>query len=106
MNQQGKSEWILAFDIVSNRKRRKLCKLLEDYGIRIQKSVFYFRAEKERHLELLSKMKALISIENKIAAGKGISTDADSIQIIRVGKVKDIFAVEGKEIRSETFIVV
>jgi CRISPR-associated protein Cas2 len=32
--------WVIAYDSPSNRRRRKLAKLLEGYGVRVQWSVF------------------------------------------------------------------
>jgi CRISPR-associated protein Cas2 len=35
--------WVVSYDIVNNRRRRKVAKILEDYGTRRQKSVFEAR---------------------------------------------------------------
>ena len=41
MNQE--QLWVIAYDSPSNKRRRKLAKLLEGYGVRMQWSVFECR---------------------------------------------------------------
>ncbi|MCT0212415.1 MULTISPECIES: CRISPR-associated endonuclease Cas2 [unclassified Synechococcus] len=39
--------WVIAYDSPSNKRRRKLAKLLEGYGVRVQWSVFECNLRKE-----------------------------------------------------------
>lgn len=45
---------IVLYDIVSNKRRMKLSKLLEGYGIRVQKSCFEVKIEEACFNELMS----------------------------------------------------
>lgn len=45
--------WVIAYDSPSNRRRRKVAKLLEGYGLRVQWSVFecHLRQDQLEHLQ-------------------------------------------------------
>jgi CRISPR-associated protein Cas2 len=55
--------WVIAYDSPSNKRRRKLAKLLEGYGERLQWSVF------ECHLQP-NQLRRLRQGLNRIATGK------------------------------------
>lgn len=61
---------LIAYDISEDRIRRKVSGLLEEYGVRLQKSVFM--------LEITSNS-VLQNLENKILA---ILADTDSLMIL------------------------
>ena len=49
---------IIIYDIVSNKRRLKLAKLLEGFGIRVQRSCFEVDLEKSNYRSLLSELQA------------------------------------------------
>ena len=48
--------YIISYDITSNKLRRKIAKELENYGIRVQYSVFECNIDKTRLKEVYAKM--------------------------------------------------
>ena len=48
--------YIISYDITSNKLRRKIAKELENYGIRVQYSVFECNLNKTRLKEVYAKM--------------------------------------------------
>jgi len=57
MRQQA---WVIAYDTPSNRRRRKLAKLLEGYGLRVQWSVFECQLRDEQLQQLRRRLERLI----------------------------------------------
>ncbi len=49
--------YFIAYDIVDNKRRRKLHKLLKQYGLNVQKSIFQCIVEKETLEKLIDKMR-------------------------------------------------
>ena len=67
-----KVHYIISYDIADPKRLRKVARLMEDYSIRVQKSVFEgFLSERE--------LRKLISKAEKI-----INQDEDSIRIYRL----------------------
>lgn len=52
--------WVIAYDTPSNRRRRKLAKLLEGYGVRVQWSVFECRLRRQQIQQLQQRLERLI----------------------------------------------
>jgi CRISPR-associated protein Cas2 len=52
--------WIVAYDTPSARRRRKLAKLLEGYGQRVQWSVFECRLQKQEINTLVARLSRLV----------------------------------------------
>lgn len=50
----------MSYDITSNKLRRKIAKELENYGVRVQYSVFECTLEDERYNEMFSKLLRLM----------------------------------------------
>lgn len=48
-----RSSFVIAYDISNNKARRKLCKILDKYGVRLQMSLyeFYLSDSERRRLE-------------------------------------------------------
>lgn len=67
----------MAYDVTSNRRRRHLAKLLEQYGVRVQKSAFEARLT-VRERETLVR-----------AAERIIDTDCDRFTIYPVAKPQE-----------------
>lgn len=55
-----KTCYIVSYDIVCNKKRRRAANILEDYGIRMQKSVFECMLTPKALKELTRKLDAVI----------------------------------------------
>lgn len=53
--------YIVSYDISSNKLRRKIAKELENYGIRVQCSVFECDLDNERYQEMYQKLIRLTS---------------------------------------------
>lgn len=52
---------IIAYDIASNRRLRKVAMICLDYGVRIEKSVFECRIDNERLDELVRRLKEAVN---------------------------------------------
>lgn len=53
-------KYIIAYDIVSNKRRRKVSQLLEDHGTRMNRSVFECIIDRNSFHELRSKLENTI----------------------------------------------
>ena len=73
---------LIIYDIVDNKKRLKLSKLLLGYGFRIQKSAFEAVITKQKYKELLERLPAYTSSEDSIRVYKIIGKG----QVISFGK--------------------
>jgi len=59
-------KWLVCFDISDDKKRDKIASLLEEYGIRVQRSVFEIEINKTNLKKLTEKIKKLIKKEDSI----------------------------------------
>lgn len=55
--------WVIAYDTPSNRRRRKLAKLLEGHGVRVQWSVFECALRGDQLQRLRQRLERLIVAE-------------------------------------------
>jgi CRISPR-associated protein Cas2 len=55
--------WVIAYDTPSDRRRRKLAKLLEGYGLRVQWSVFECELRGDQLQRLRQRLERLIVAE-------------------------------------------
>ncbi len=53
--------YIVSYDIAEDKKRNKACRLLKDYGRRVQYSVFECRLSLDELLELLKRVAPLLT---------------------------------------------
>jgi CRISPR-associated protein Cas2 len=53
--------YLICYDIVNNRRRDKVAKLLEAYGLRIQKSVFECVLDEQQHQRLRQRLVKLLN---------------------------------------------
>jgi CRISPR-associated protein Cas2 len=60
MSRLGQQTWVIAYDTPSNSRRRKLAKLLEGYGLRVQWSVFECNLRREQLQQLRQRLERLI----------------------------------------------
>lgn len=58
--------YLISYDISSNKIRNKVAKTLQDYGIRVQYSVFECRIDKKRYKELYHKLLKLTEEEEDV----------------------------------------
>ncbi len=73
---------LIIYDIVDNKKRLRLSKLLLGYGFRIQKSAFEAVITKKKYKELLERLPAYTSSEDSIRVYKIIGKG----QVVSFGK--------------------
>lgn len=76
---------LIIYDIVENKMRLKLSKLLLGYGFRIQKSAFEAVITKKKYKELLSRLPAYTSSEDSIRVYKIVGKG----QVVSFGKVTE-----------------
>lgn len=76
---------LIIYDIIDNKKRLKLSKLLLGYGFRIQKSAFEAVITKKKYKELLERLPSYASPEDSIRVYKIIGKG----QAVSFGKKTD-----------------
>ena len=76
---------LIIYDIVDNKARTKLAKMLLGYGFRIQKSAFEAILTKKKYKELLERLPAYVSVEDSIKVYKIIGKG----QVVSFGKQMD-----------------
>lgn len=54
---------VISYDIVDDKKRNELAKLLENHGIRVQKSVFECQLDEKRYLKLKEQIEKKIDMK-------------------------------------------
>jgi len=52
--------FLISYDVSDNKKRNKVAKILEEYGRRVQYSVFYCQLNKKALFDLLSRISKII----------------------------------------------
>ena len=85
---------LVIYDIVDNRKRNKLSKLLSGFGFRVQKSAFEAEISSAKYEKLLNVLKPF-------------GTDEDSVRVYKIhgtGQVTTFGKTE--EIKQEEIIVI
>lgn len=56
-------QWIITYDIVNDKVRRQVVKILTAYSLRVQKSVFEGQVKQKSIDELMAKLEKVIKIE-------------------------------------------
>ena len=83
--------YLITYDIVDNKKRNRVSKILEGYGIRVQMSVFECDLNKINFEALMSKLRKVINTdEDSIRVYKICETCKNNIEIIGLGIVYSI----------------
>lgn len=54
---------VVSYDVVDDNKRRRLAKVLLNYGKRVQKSVFECRLDEKNLLDMKEKLEKIIDME-------------------------------------------
>ena len=57
---------LIIYDIISNKQRVKMAKLLSSYGARVQKSAFEARLTKKQYLKMLSDIERMLKPEDNV----------------------------------------
>jgi len=60
----SKKRYVIAYDIVDNKKRNKVANFIKNYGIRVQKSVFECHIPSDTLQNLINKLEKMIDLEN------------------------------------------
>ena len=55
---------VIIYDVTDNKRRNRLAKLLEGYGVRVQKSAFEARLTKRNYSTMLGQAKRIIDTES------------------------------------------
>ena len=76
---------LIIYDIIENKKRIKLSKMLLGYGFRIQKSAFEAVISKKKYNELLERLPAYASAADSIKVYKIIGRG----QVVSFGKAEE-----------------
>lgn len=85
---KGVSDYAIVYDIASDNERSKVGKVLKDFGLRVQKSVFECRLNKKGKIDLIEKLERL---EIKTGFIKIYRLEYSSAKsVIGVSKKKDI----------------
>ena len=92
--------YVVSYDITSDRRRNKIAKTLEGYGIRIQYSVFECRLTEKKYKEMYRKLMQLMTDE-----------EDGSIRIYSVcgnceGKIRTIGEISGLPEQSAEHVIV
>ncbi len=93
----GESFWVISYDIKDDRRRLKVAKTLEDYGKRVQYSVFECILTDEYLIRLKRRLERLIK------------ADEDSIRYYRLCnscREKIIIHGQGKVSEDEDFYII
>ncbi len=93
----AKQQYIIAYDITRERRRRRVAHLLKNYGVRIQKSIFECRLGKNSLKELVKRLDELMDrqedsiivfplcrtcSESRRCAGQAVSPRHEKVMII------------------------
>lgn len=85
---------LLIYDIIDNKRRLKLSKYMEGYGIRVQKSAFEVRVPKKKFEEMLLGIPQFV-------------TDEDSVKLYKIQGNSEVFCWGNakREISEEIIII-
>ena len=92
-----REHFFIVYDFVEDSRRARCVKILEEYGIRVQYSIFEFFLTKARKIELISRLKkAGFLKDNRGEAFMIVPVSRDtSKKIKRYGNTVDIVAQPG-----------
>lgn len=91
---EQKSLVLVIYDIIENKRRSRLVKILEGYGFRVQKSAFEARLSDRQYQKLLS------AVEN-------FALEEDNIRIYKINGQGEIrsFGIQQDEFENEVLII-
>ena len=86
---------LIIYDISSTKKRNRLIKILEEYGVRVQKSAFEAQINDIKLAKLVQKIERRIKIEEN-----------DNIRIYKINKINEVVAFGNSSSVTEDLIIV
>lgn len=86
---------LVIYDIVQNKRRTKFAKVMEEYGIRVQKSCFEAFVSESLYQKILSRIPGLIdSVEDSIRVYRMIGSGEVTLFGVNVKpKVEDVIII-------------
>lgn len=66
LSSESKYVILIIYDIISNKQRVKMAKLLSGYGNRVQKSAFEARLNKKQYARLLRDIKGMLKTDDNV----------------------------------------
>lgn len=90
---KDKKIYIIAYDVSNNKKRTRITKILSNYGVRIQKSVFKCLLNTEEKNKLILKLNFSIKLYTD-------NRSSDSLIVIEGIAAASIRFIEGEKISS------
>ena len=66
MDSEQKYIILVIYDIIENKQRLRMAKLLNSYGMRVQKSAFEARLTKSQYERMLHAIKSLVKDEDNV----------------------------------------
>lgn len=82
---------LVIYDIVDNKKRTKLAKIMKSFGFRVQKSAFEARLTESKYAKMLSKLYPIVESDDSIRVYKLRGTGVVTV----IGKE---FSIEDEEV--------
>ena len=80
-------QWIITYDIVNDKVRRQVVKILTAYSLRVQKSVFEGQVKQKSIDELMAKLEKVIKMdEDSIRCYQVCQKCEEQIRIIGIGE--------------------
>jgi len=83
------SHWLVIYDICNDKRLRKVAKNMENYGIRVQKSVFEIEADDLKIKNLRMSIKEIIKDEDYVVYFRLCEKDWQKKLKYGVGKYKN-----------------
>jgi len=77
---------LVIYDISCNRKRNKIVKILESYGVRVQKSAFEAVLDKQRCAKLIKRLGRLLDHEDCVRVYKFTG----NTEVVIWGKIENV----------------
>lgn len=76
---------IVFYDVSDNKIRNKIVKVLESYGIRMQKSVFQCQVNMKNYIQMKIKLEAIAKYDKDV-----------SVVIAEIEEISKVFYIDGK----------
>lgn len=81
---------LIIYDIIDNKRRIKMVKLLESYGTRVQKSAFEALVNKGQYVKIIDGVKKVISNEDNVRIYRLNSSN----ELLLLGKSYSVYEEE------------
>lgn len=81
--------YVITYDIVQDRRRNKISKVLQDYGLRVQYSVFEADNDRQHTDEMMHRLKGLLDTETDSVNFYCLCQQCAQ-KVIRVGRNRNV----------------